>query len=602
MSTTHLLARIAITAAFVGLASVAAHAAWPYPAEVSLAETYNQTYCTDYATVDKAGLDALVADHGGEMQAVWTRWSLEKIQVLAWDSSVAGKLELMAHTAGGPDFFELYDPGPWTPATRGWLGGETIDLIAVLEDNAIDADTPFTLVVGGHELDPSNTLLVEGMEKAEFLLGYNDGGLGAGDQDANEPVILGLGPMAARMPWCPDGYNVIVGTEGDDELVGTTGPDCIYGLGGDDLIKGKAGDDYLFGGGGNDELRGHKGYDVLYGGSCHDFVRGGKDDDYLFGGAGDDELRGWKGNDSLYGEDGHDLLRGGAGVDFITGGDGDDELLGGKDGDEMYGGPGMDLLKGKAGDDMLSGGPGDDELLGGKGSDYAFGGPGDDLIKGGKGFDTLYGGDGDDDVRGNQDADYVDGGDGFDHLYGGKAVDVCANGEWTHKSCESFDAAAAAPYPADAAGVGEQGLRKDGSPVLAERSNPDAGRVYEPEDVDTNFYSLGFGGEQTFWFWGAAVNGPGPDVRIWEKTYCCGAYPLETADVFAWDNGSSEWIFIGAAASEPGVTSNAATDLDLGELAFTWGIKVVDTSDAEPFGANGDAFDLNAVERLHSLP
>jgi Ca2+-binding RTX toxin-like protein len=78
------------------------------------------------------------------------------------------------------------------------------------------------------------------------------------------------------------GYQVIVGSEGDDLLVGSPGPDCIFGLGGNDVLRGRAGHDFLMGGPGDDNIHGGPGDDELHPGT------GGAD--HLFGGAGSNQL------------------------------------------------------------------------------------------------------------------------------------------------------------------------------------------------------------------------------------------------------------------------------------------------------------------------
>ena len=442
-----LTALVAITCISVNARD--AQAGWPFPGEVSTAEGYNRLYCTEYDTSGPAGLAALVADRGQAMQELWTTDDVAQVQVLAWDSSVAGALYLMAYGLEGVVYLPVYDPGPWTPVSRGWLpdyGSALIDLDALLTSHGLDpASTLFSFTLGANDqriLDAQDTQRLAGLEPGEFLLGYNDGGLTASDRDANEPLILGLKPVEDRIDWCPEGYNLIVGTDGDDELVGTNGPDCIFGLGGNDTIKGKQGDDRIFGGRGDDHLQGNRGNDFLDGGSCHDLVRGGKGDDVLYGGPGDDELRGWQGTDALFGGDGNDILRGGPGVDLLVGGAGDDELRGGKDPDELHGGDGDDYLYGGQGGDIVSGGAGNDVIHGGQGGDILFGGPGNDEMHGQAGPDYLNGGTGNDEVHGGADDDYLDGGEGTDDLRGKKGVDVCVNGEIIHKSCEGTEAAA----------------------------------------------------------------------------------------------------------------------------------------------------------------
>ena len=81
-------------------------------------------------------------------------------------------------------------------------------------------------------------------------------------------------------------YNVIDGTEDNDNLVGTSEADLIRGFGGNDTIRGKAGNDCLIGGEGNDRIRGNQGNDEL---------KGNAGNDRLWGGDGKDELSRWKG-------------------------------------------------------------------------------------------------------------------------------------------------------------------------------------------------------------------------------------------------------------------------------------------------------------------
>jgi hypothetical protein len=162
---------------------------------------------------------------------------------------------------------------------------------------------------------------------------------------------------------CPPGYNVIIGTSGDDVLTGTDGSDCIVGLDGNDVIYGLGGDDFIIGGPGDDEI---------YGGTEKDEIYGEEGNDYIDGGAAHDEIYGGVGNDELYGSGGND---------YLYGGDGDDSI---------FGGDGNDYLYGEAGNDMLSGNENYDNLYGGEGDDSLFGGDNNDNIEGGDGEDSCH--------------------------------------------------------------------------------------------------------------------------------------------------------------------------------------------------------------------
>ncbi len=189
-------------------------------------------------------------------------------------------------------------------------------------------------------------------------------------QDAN-PSIDNVGFELRTVADCPEGYNIIEGTDGDDNLKGTSGNDCILGYDGDDRIRGREGDDYLVGG---------RGEDKLYGQSGDDFIYGERDADVVSGGSGEDTIRGGGGDDVLRGDNGDDDIRGGNGDDFIRGGGGNDEL---------YGNRGNDDVRGDAGDDVIYGGDDDDRLNGGRGDDTVYGGAGNDTIVNSPGNDTI---------------------------------------------------------------------------------------------------------------------------------------------------------------------------------------------------------------------
>lgn len=199
----------------------------------------------------------------------------------------------------------------------------------------------------------------------------------------HDPVLIGLdlvrrlscaGVTGTEAELRAMGYNVIVGTAGDDTLTGTLGRDAIVGLGGNDAIDGRLGDDLLCGGDGNDRLSGGLGVDRIA------------------GDAGDDLLDGDLGADTITGGAGADVLSGGVGDDTLDGGDGNDTVLGGIGADRLNGGAGDDVLDGDLGNDTLSGGDGNDRLSGGLGADVLTGDGGDDTLAGNLGTDRCDGG------------------------------------------------------------------------------------------------------------------------------------------------------------------------------------------------------------------
>ena len=145
-----------------------------------------------------------------------------------------------------------------------------------------------------------------------------------GPASPGQLIPLGDPPFTSRPP---QGYFLIVGTEGPDVLIGTPGSDYILGLGGTDVLCGHGGGDHLFGGSGND---------VLYGGPGQDRLLGEEGNDVLFGDAGDERPPATI-NAFLRGEGG--FLSGGSGNDVLFGGTGADDLTGGPEFDACSGGP-----------------------------------------------------------------------------------------------------------------------------------------------------------------------------------------------------------------------------------------------------------------------
>ena len=84
-------------------------------------------------------------------------------------------------------------------------------------------------------------------------------------------------------------------------------------------------------------------------------------------------------------------------------------------------------------------------------------------------------------------------------------------------------------------------------------------------------------------------------MKVWEDTW--GSYPLETANVWASQDGST-WVYLGEADNSNAVGIHTVSEFDLGTLAWAKYIMVVDTTDPAVHGASADGYDLNAVEAL----
>lgn len=161
---------------------------------------------------------------------------------------------------------------------------------------------------------------------------------------------------------------------------------------------------------------------------------------------------------------------------------------------------------------------------------------------------------------------------------------VCRDGEWT---CHPW---------ADAIVKEDQGRRKNGSAVLADRSDTGvalgtaetSGAASDAPVVTGSFYSLGFGGSIVLRFNNLILNEAGDDIRIYEVTG--GGYPDEKATVEASQDGMA-WTLLGTATRDQ--------DFDLGALGWATYIRITDTSAVDTFEPTADGFDLDAVKALH---
>jgi len=140
----------------------------------------------------------------------------------------------------------------------------------------------------------------------------------------------------------------------------------------------------------------------------------------------------------------------------------------------------------------------------------------------------------------------------------------------------------------------EQGLRKDGSPVLSIRSNPN--NALGPPDSGVsgppvNFFSLGFGGWIILGFPNPIANGPGDTALVIETTW--GSYPLERADVYVSQDGTT-WEKAGTVDNGYGQSGYGLVSLPE-DLTWVLYVKILDTTDPTPHRGDADGYDLDAV-------
>jgi Ca2+-binding RTX toxin-like protein/glucose/arabinose dehydrogenase len=435
--------------------------AWPDATAYTPASAHNKLWCEGFDAVDRCGLAALESQRGVPAPVELSLANVAQLRPLVVNAAVYPTVGVRVYGAGGvATDYVLYNAAAKGATLQKWApssGSVLTDMAAHLARYGHPAHARFALLAGGAVVGELRAVATP--EPGELML-YTPVAAGGAGADL---VLLVQAPTAQRLPTCPPGTNVIIGTDLNDTLAGTNGPDCIIGLAGTDVLDGLGGDDVVFGGRGNDTLYGHAGRDTLDGGSCSDklygahvdaavvdgdadLLSGGVGTDTLYGGEGDDtldggdgidtvyggpgadRLLGGAGNDRLRGEDGNDTALGGAGADLLYGGGADDTLSGGDGDDKLYGEAGLDILDGDVGADTLDGGPDADTLSGGDGADKLYGRAGADILWGGADADLLYGGTENDQLAGNEGADTMYGEDGNDTLRGDAGDDLLRGG------------------------------------------------------------------------------------------------------------------------------------------------------------------------------
>ncbi|MBN2585511.1 hypothetical protein JXA59_02590 [Patescibacteria group bacterium] len=147
----------------------------------------------------------------------------------------------------------------------------------------------------------------------------------------------------------------------------------------------------------------------------------------------------------------------------------------------------------------------------------------------------------------------------------------------------------------------DQGQRKDGSDVLAGRSNPANALGYpqsngtpgDPGWQESWFYSLGFADKEseasiTLGFEVPILDGPGNDLKVFEVTGG-GTYPIELASVYAKQNlGDPDWTYIDKVFQDDEIDFN-------GLISSARYIKLVDSSNPADFEPTADGYDVDAV-------
>lgn len=142
-----------------------------------------------------------------------------------------------------------------------------------------------------------------------------------------------------------------------------------------------------------------------------------------------------------------------------------------------------------------------------------------------------------------------------------------------------------------------QGLRKNNTPVLAERSDTSKALGVAQNNDTVNFVTLGFGGEIVLHYMYPFVDGPGDDIQIYETSYgnpTFTNYP-EKAEVYISKDGVN-WTYVGLAELDEMLDINGAID-------WAQYIKIKDVSDksSNKFPNDADGFDVDGVKVFHAV-
>ncbi len=142
-----------------------------------------------------------------------------------------------------------------------------------------------------------------------------------------------------------------------------------------------------------------------------------------------------------------------------------------------------------------------------------------------------------------------------------------------------------------------QGLQNNGTPVAADRSNPEKA-LGEPDcsNQPGGFFSLGFGGWIILKMNGGILNSAGNDLRICETTFgprTCAQYP-EYARIFV-SQDMQTWSDLGLICQDG--------EVDIAPLNWIQYVKIVDESNPASFGSQiVDGFDVDGVKRITPSP
>ncbi|MFN5370025.1 MAG: T9SS type A sorting domain-containing protein, partial [Bacteroidia bacterium] len=176
---------------------------------------------------------------------------------------------------------------------------------------------------------------------------------------------------------------------------------------------------------------------------------------------------------------------------------------------------------------------------------------------------------------------------------GGDAYDLdgilCLHGEETNPVPAAFPAGATEVVTYN------PGLRKNGTPVTADRTNPSKALGTPENNSTVNFVSLGFGGNLVLKFPYVIFDNPVEnDLQVVETSFgnpSCAAYP-EKAEFEGSLDGIS-WISLGELCLDGQLNVGAA-----GAIQY---LRISDRSAASAFSGTADGYDVDGIVAINSL-
>jgi hypothetical protein len=176
---------------------------------------------------------------------------------------------------------------------------------------------------------------------------------------------------------------------------------------------------------------------------------------------------------------------------------------------------------------------------------------------------------------------------------GGDAYDLdgilCLHGEESNPVAATYNAGASEVVSYN------RGLRKNGTPITADRTNASKALGTPQNNSTVNFVALGFGGNLTLKFPYVIFDNPVEnDLQVVETTFgnaTCASYP-EKAE-FEGSLDGSNWVSLGELCLDGQLNVGAA-----GAIQY---LRITDRSAASAFSGTADGYDVDGIVAINRL-